>query len=137
MPHVLIENGVVVQLDLTGNPPEGYVEAPDYVQPGYTYDGEWHAPAPDAPLAPRKTAMWRARAVAKATPFGVDTLYNSVVDAIAEIEDPLTKAAAEEAWERGTEFDLDGQMVPMLMAALELTEADVLPLIEAAEALPA
>lgn len=95
----------------------------------------------DSPLieapAPRKTAMWRARAIAKATPFGDSTLYEAVVSAIAGIEDPLTKAAAEEAWERGTEFDLDGQMVPMLMAGLELTEADVLPLIAMAEQLPA
>jgi len=45
MPHALIENGVVVQLDLTGNPPQGYVECPDEVQPGYIYDGEtWTAP---------------------------------------------------------------------------------------------
>mgnify|MGYP007011863735 CR=1 FL=1 len=51
--------------------------------------------------------------------------------------DPLVQAAASEAWERGTTFDLDGQLVPALMGALGMTEADVLPLIEAAESLPA
>lgn len=95
---------------------------------------------PETPVvttAPRSTAMWRARAVAKATPYGEGTLYEAVVSAIEGLGDPLTKAAAGEAWERGTTFDLDGQLVPALMAALELTEADVLPLIEAAESLPA
>lgn len=45
MHHALIENGVVVQLDLTGNPPDGYVECPDYVQPGFTFDeNQFHPP---------------------------------------------------------------------------------------------
>ncbi|WP_242220095.1 hypothetical protein [Shinella zoogloeoides] len=53
MPHVLIENGIVVQLDLTGNPPDGYIECPDEVQPGYTYDGEtWAAPPIPGPPEP-------------------------------------------------------------------------------------
>jgi len=53
MPHALIENSVVVQLDLTGNPPEDYVECPDDVQPGYTYDGEaWTAPLSPEPEPP-------------------------------------------------------------------------------------
>lgn len=46
-------------------------------------------------------------------------------------------AAAREAWERGTIFDLDGQIVPALMDALGMTEEDILPLIAAAEQLPA
>lgn len=45
MPHALIENSVVIQLDLTGHPPQGYVECPGEVQPGYTYlDGEFAPP---------------------------------------------------------------------------------------------
>lgn len=87
--------------------------------------------------APRSTAMWRARAIAKVTPHGDGTLFDAVVAAIASMTDPLVQAAASEAWERGTTFDLDGQLVPVLMGALAMTEEDVLPLIEAAEALPA
>lgn len=45
MTHVLIEDGLVVQLDLTDNPPQGYVECPEYVQPGYLFDGvDWISP---------------------------------------------------------------------------------------------
>lgn len=39
MPHVLVENGTVIGLDLTDSPPAGYVIAPDYVSPGFTFDG--------------------------------------------------------------------------------------------------
>lgn len=52
MPHALIENGVVVQLDLTGSPPAGYVECPGHVQPGYTFSGgDFHAPQSPAPTS--------------------------------------------------------------------------------------
>lgn len=91
---------------------------------------------PSAP-SPRLTAMWRARAIAKVTPHGNGTLFDAVVAAIANMTDPLVQAAASEAWERGTTFDLDGQLVPVLVAALGMTEEDVLPLIAAAENLPA
>lgn len=93
-------------------------------------------PAPPPP-APRSTAMWRARAIAKVTPHGEGTLFDAVVAAIAAMTDPLVQAAASEAWERGTTFDLDGQLVPVLMAGLGMTEEDILPLIAAAESLPA
>ena len=39
MTHALIVDGEVVQLDLTGNPPEGYIGVPDFVQPGYRLVG--------------------------------------------------------------------------------------------------
>lgn len=54
MPHALIQNGVVVQLDLTGKPPDGYIEVPNNVQPGFTLDGEtWIAPpTPDPEQLP-------------------------------------------------------------------------------------
>lgn len=49
MPHALVENGIVVQLDLTGNPPDGYIECPAGVQPGYEFDGvAWAAPTSHA-----------------------------------------------------------------------------------------
>lgn len=99
--------------------------------------------------APRKTAMWRARAIAKTTGYvdGVltspienaedPTLFQAIITTIEALPDSLMKVTAMEAIEYGSEFDLDGQMVPMLMALLELTEADVLPLILSAERLPA
>lgn len=104
-------------------------------------DGEWvdktPEPEPEPPYLPRSTAMWRARAIAKVTPHGNGTLFDAVVTAIAGMTDPLVQAAASEAWERGTTFDLDGHLVPVLMGALGMTEEDVVPLIDAAESLPA
>jgi len=103
--------------------------------------GEWvdktPEPEPEPPYAPRSTAMWRARAIAKVTPHGGGTLFDAVVSAIAGMTDPLVRAAASEAWERGTTFDLDGQLVPVLLVGLGMSEEDVLPLIAAAENLPA
>lgn len=90
-----------------------------------------------APPAPRSTAMWRARAIAKVTPAGSGTLFDAIENALDNMPDPAAAAVAREAWERGTVFDLDGQTVPMLMDALGMSEADVLPLIAAAEQLPA
>lgn len=50
MPHCLVENGIVVQLDLTGSPPDGYIECPENVQPGFTYiGGEFSAAEVPAP----------------------------------------------------------------------------------------
>lgn len=121
----------------------GYVEAP--AKPAFDpsthqlgWDGSnWTVTELPPPPAPRSTAMWRARAIARVTPHGEGTLFDAVLAAIDGLTDPTLKAAATEAWERGTVFDLDGQLVPILMAALGLTEADVLPLIADAEALPA
>lgn len=118
--------------------PEGTIEVP--LKPGADYEWQgdaWGHVEPALPPAPRSTAMWRARAIAKVTPHGGGTLFDAVVSAIAGMTDPLVQAATSEAWERGTTFDLDGQLVPVLMSGLGMTEEDVLPLIEAAEGLPA
>lgn len=51
MPHALLDNGLVIQLDLTCNPPDGYVECPDGVMAGYIFrDGGYHAPDPEDPV---------------------------------------------------------------------------------------
>ena len=96
-------------------------------------------PAVPPPPAPRSTAMWRAQAIADVTPYsGGGTLTDAIETAIAALEDPFVQSAARRAWNSGaTTFDLDGQIVPVLMGALGMTEEDVLPLIEAAESLPA
>lgn len=53
---VLVQNGVVVQADRTGGQPEGFIEAPGEVCPGYLYqDGEFVLP-PAAP-PPRPTVL--------------------------------------------------------------------------------
>lgn len=55
MSHVLIENGVVIGLDLTGNPPSEYVEAHDEVSPGYTFDGQaFFPPLASPPPVPQE-----------------------------------------------------------------------------------
>lgn len=120
-------------------PPVGAIEvptAPEDAQQVWSFDSQSWGSVPPPPSL-RSTAMWRARAIAKVTPHGGGTLFDAVVAAIASMTDPLVQAAASEAWERGTTFDLDGQIVPVLMGALGMTEEDVLPLIEAAESLPA
>lgn len=92
---------------------------------------------PPQPPQLRQTEMWRARAVARATPFGGGTLFDAIEEVINNIEDPLVAGAAREVWDRGTVFDLDGQMVPLIMAQIGMTEANVLPLIATAASLPA
>lgn len=71
MPHALVENGIVVQLDLTGNQPDGYVECPANVQPGYMFDGEWHAPQPPTPSSAVVNAE-RDRRVSAGTTVTID-----------------------------------------------------------------
>lgn len=141
MRYAIINDGVVENVILAqpGFTLPGKTLVPtDTAGPGWTWDGTtFSPPEPPPPPAPRSTAMWRARAIARVTPHGEGTLFDAVLAAIDGLADPTVKAAAAEAWERGTLFDLDGQLVPTLMAALGLTEADVLPLIAEAEALPA
>lgn len=95
------------------------------------------AHAPGAVALPRSTAMWRARAIMKVTPWGEGTLFDAVTQAVSLIGDPLTKAAAEEALERGTVFDMDGQLVPLLAGAIGIDESVIQQLVTNAEALPA
>lgn len=53
MAYALIEEGVVLQLWLPENAPNGYVAVPDFVQPGYLFDGStFTAPAPEPEPVP-------------------------------------------------------------------------------------
>ncbi|NBJ13357.1 hypothetical protein [Microvirga arsenatis] len=95
---------------------------------------------PEADLAIpkiRSLAMWRARTIMKVTPWGEGTLFQAVQAAIAALSDPLQKASAEEALERGDVFDRDGVFVPMLAQGLGITEKQLDELMEQAAALPA
>ena len=91
---------------------------------------------PDLP-APRSVAMWRARTIMKVTPWGEGTLFQAVQAAIAGLEDPLQKAAAEEALERGSDFDRDGVFVPMLASVVGISDEQLDELMAQAAALPA
>lgn len=87
--------------------------------------------------APRIIAMWRARAIMKLTPWGEGTLFEAVRTAITGLADPLQKAAAEEALDRGTEFDRDGVFVPMLAQIVGISDEQLDKLMDQAAALPA
>ncbi|TIX84917.1 MAG: hypothetical protein E5V27_04640 [Mesorhizobium sp.] len=50
---VLVENGVVVQSNRTGGTPQGFIEAPGDVCPGYLFDGQTFT----APARPPTRAM--------------------------------------------------------------------------------
>lgn len=93
---------------------------------------------PDAVFTPRArtTPMWRARTIMKQTPFANGTLFDAVTTAITTLA-PDMRAAAEEVFERGDIFDMDGQFVPVLAFMLGVTEEMMLELIELANELPA
>ena len=99
-----------------------------------------NAPGAAVPLpapVPRSVAMWRARTIMKVTPWGEGTLFDAVQAAIAGLPDPLQKASAEEALERGDVFDRDGVFVPMLAQALGISDEQLDDLMDKAAKLPA
>ncbi|WP_245270371.1 hypothetical protein [Mesorhizobium ciceri] len=49
---VLVGDGVVLQSDRSGAEPEGFVEAPDEVCPGYLFDGQGFSPPIPQPIPP-------------------------------------------------------------------------------------
>lgn len=130
--------------------PGGAVEAePPSIPEGSRarWDGAgWHleeipAPEPEPEPEPepdqRVVAMWRARTIMKVTPWGEGTLFQAVQGAIGQIADPLQKAAAEEALERGPDFDRDGVFVPMLAQIVAIGDEQMDELMAQAAALPA
>lgn len=131
MYYVERANGAIIAL--YANPQVGRTDQ----EPLSDQDPEVEAFLNPPAASPRATAMWRARAIAKVTPHGAGTLFDAVETAIDALPDPVMQAAGREAWERGALFDIDGQLVPLLMTALGLSEADILPLVTAAEELPA
>jgi len=91
-----------------------------------------------APVAaPRSVAMWRARTIMKITPWGDGTLFDAVQQAIAGLTNPLQKASAEEALERGDIFDRDGMFVPVLAKIVGISEEQLDALMRQAAELPA
>ncbi|MEZ0169945.1 hypothetical protein [Microvirga sp. TS319] len=94
-------------------------------------------PEPEPEPALRIVAMWRARTIMKVTLWGEGMLFDAVQAAIAGLTDPLQKAAAEEALERGTDFDRDGVFVPMLAQMVGITDEQLDEMMAQAAALPA
>ena len=94
-------------------------------------------PEPEPEPALRVVAMWRARTIMKVTPWKGGTLFHAVQAAIATLADPLQKAAAEEALERGTDFDRDGVSVPMLAQIVGISDEQLDEMMKQAAALPA
>lgn len=93
---------------------------------------------PEPPLVvPRAVAMWRARTIMKVTPWGEGTLFDAVQAAIPNLEDPLQRATAEEALDRGDVFDRDGVLVPMLAGIVGVSDEQLDDLIIRAAELPA
>ncbi|HZH10530.1 MAG TPA: hypothetical protein VEZ24_09175 [Microvirga sp.] len=123
-----------VQRDENGQIVGAYAVA----QPGYAE--EWIEEADlsmPVPQSHRSVAMWRARTIMKVTPWGGGTLFDAVQQAIAGLTDPLQKAAAEEALERGDVFDRDGMFVPMFSKALGISDEQLDTLMRQAAELPA
>jgi hypothetical protein len=80
MPHALVQDGVVVQLDLTGNPPEGFVPVSASVQPGYLFDGSDFLPPEPVGNGTPKTRTYKADIWRRATDEEaeqIDALLNS------------------------------------------------------------
>jgi hypothetical protein len=78
----------------------------------------------------------------KVTQWEEGTLFQAVQAAIASLSDPLKRASAEEALERGTDFDRDdfdrdGVFVPMLAAIVGISDEQLTDLMEHAATLPA
>ena len=137
-----IENVILVGDGYT--PPSGLTLVPDPEEQaaiGGTYaDGAFSAPPaaePEPEPMLRVVAMWRARTIMKVTPWGEGTLFQAVQAAIAALTDPLQKASAEEALERGDVFDRDGVFVPMLAQAVGISDEQLDDLMAQAAALPA
>lgn len=86
---------------------------------------------------PRSVAMWRARTIMKVARWEDGTLFAAVQAAIAGLTDPLQKATAEEALERGDIFDRDGVFVPMLAGVVGISDEQLDDLMEQAAGLPA
>ncbi|TIM87532.1 MAG: DUF4376 domain-containing protein, partial [Mesorhizobium sp.] len=60
--HVLISGGVVVQSDRSGNPPEGFISAPDHVVSGYRYSNSVFSVPVDSLATLRTKALARLAA---------------------------------------------------------------------------
>ena len=127
MKYVILKNGVVTDL-VRVNPinifPRGYasqfVQVPDEVEAGWMLvEGEYQAPPTLPPAVPQTVTMRQARLALLGAGLlaGVDA-------AIAGLSEPA-KSAALIDWEFASTIDRNFGMVPMMAAALGLTETQI------------
>ena len=129
MPHALIENGVVTQLWLPDNPPQGYVEVPDFVQPGYTFDGENYRPpelaSPADPLSLPldRLTFWLVAAGAGVSKWAVRDHIEVMPEETAD--DKLQKYAAIAWFEEAKQYRRYDPVLVALAGAVGLTEDEL------------
>lgn len=98
-----------------------YREAPDEVDVGWLDNGQTFSAPPAAPEpVPQSITMRQARLVL----LGAGKLAQ-VDTAIANIQDPVTKAAAQIEWSYSNELQRDNSFVALLAPALNLTSEQV------------
>jgi hypothetical protein len=94
----------------------------------------------DAPPVPAQVELWRARVIAKTTPwsgnYGGDgkTLFDAAQAAIAALS-PVQRAQASEAWEYTNFLTRNGSIIAALQQVLGMTDEQVDDLFRQAEAI--
>lgn len=125
MRAVLIENGVVVQKAAPGRTAgemgQSWVDAPDEVSPGFTFDGTvFVPPEPAPPPVPTRVTMRQGRLALLAV-----GLLDTVEGAINGIADPVERRATQIDWEYAAEIRRDSPLIASLGPALGLTGAQI------------
>lgn len=118
MRYAVINNGDVVNVIEAddGFVLDGYTLVPsDIAGPGWTYDGEFHPPAPEPVPAPLSITPLQARRALRAA-----GLLDAVNGAVA-LADPDTQ----DAWEYAIEVRRDNPIIAGMAAALGLTDAQL------------
>lgn len=121
MTYVLVENSEVVQKQPYAQ--EGFIEAPDYVVCGWTYDGETFEPPVIVEPPPILPPLTRRQLRLALLSIGVTAEY--VETHIAAITDPVERAAALIEWEDATHYKRDHPLVADVAAAMQLPPEQV------------
>ena len=131
MRFALIDNGVVVQVQ--SDPGGGFIAAPDYVVPGYLYDGGFRTPpepAPPVPVSITPRQLWLGLLAdgyiteTEAEAASLGTLPAALDAAIAGLP-AAERAAARISLRTMQEARRDDPLTDMLAATRGLTDADV------------
>lgn len=131
MPYALIENGVVTNLYLPEDPPDGYIAVPDHVQPGYLFTaGEFVSPPEPETGLPNLTARQLRLGLV------LNGLSPAAVEASLDaIEDQQQRELAKIEWEYATQFERSHPLIAQVAAGFGLTTAQVDAMWEAATGL--
>ncbi len=129
MRHVLVKNGVVVQVDITGSPPVDFFEAPDVVVAGYLFDGEAYVPPPvPDPVDPLtlplpRAAVWRALAEIGISKWDVRDIIAGKPS--GNPSQKVVKAKAVTEFEEYQNYYRDNPLLLEVQTALNLTKEQV------------